>query len=914
MSLTPGTRLGPYEIVAPIGTEASGRYTASDTRANRLVILTILPPDLSGQAALKDRLEKSARAISSLNRPELCVPLDVGHEDPATDFVVTEHVEGETLAQRIARGSLDLQEALQTAIAIADALDQTHRLGIVHGGLNPSSVMLTPQGPRLLDVGLAAGGDSMAATASATILSTRISVPALAAAPPYAAPYMAPEQLAGSGVDARSDIFAFGALLYEMIAGKPAFAEKTQALLLAAIQSVDPEPLSKLQPMTPPALDHLVRRCLSKDPRQRLQTTRDLVMQLRWIAEGGSLIGVPAPVAARRQQRDRVLWVALAVAVVAALGLTPSVLSSLRRAPEPDIVRFSVSGLPTAGAVPISISPDGRWIVGSEGGAGSRGVIGRSLGAVTPQRLVEANNITQAFWSPDSRSLAFFEDGRLKRAEIAGGPAQNICETTGNIGGGTWGRDGVILFASGGLIYRVLAAGGQPTPITTLDESAKETEHAGPYFLPDGRHFLYLAVAAESAIYLGTLDSTERTRLIAADSKPVYAQPGYILFNRGNAVFAQRFDADKLSLVGEPIRVADGVPTLAQGPNSSSASTRTANYAVSQTGVLVFKTGAATAAATSGTEQRALIWFDRTGLRTGQVGPAGSYAGVDLAPDGKRFAIHVHENGGGDVWSFDLAQGRMQRLTFDARQDNGSPVWSPDGSRVAFGSQRNNKWGLYVKLADGTGSEDLVIESDAPKMPLSWSPDGKVLVYSENGNILSVPLEGDRKPHDVVATQAAELFPQVSPDGKWLAYQSNETGRAEIYVRPFPDGPGKWQVSTEGGSWPRWRGDGKELFFAQAPNTMAVEIRVTGASLQAGVPQALFALGGDPSLPITHQSYMRYAVSADGQRFLVPQATGGVAGGGGGLADTIASVADQGGGGVATGITAVLNWTRLLTK
>jgi Tol biopolymer transport system component len=726
---------------------------------------------------------------------------------------------------------------------------------------------------------------------------------------------MAPEQLTGSSADARSDIFAFGALLYEMIAGKPAFQEKTQALLLAAIQTVDPEPLAKAQPMTPPALDHLVSRCLVKDPRQRLQTTRDLATQLKWIAEGGSQIGVPIPVATQRQKRDRTVWAALAVAGVVAAGLVPAVLSSFRSSPAPELVRFSTDGLPPATAVPISISPDGRWIVGSEGGAGSRGVLGRSLGAVAVQRLIPANNITQPFWSPDSRSIAFFEDGRLKRADISGGPAQIICEASGGIGAGTWNNDGVILFPSDGVIQRVLAAGGQPTPVTKLAESAKETEHAGPVFLPDGRHFLYLAVSPESGIYVGSLDSAERTRLIASDSRPAYAAPGYILFNRGPALFAQRFDPDKLAIEGEPIRIADGLPLLTQGVNVSSVSTRTANYAVSQTGVLAYKTGAGPAVAAGGTVQRALIWFDRTGARGGQAGPNGSYAGVDLSPDGKRFAVHTHENNGGDIWSFDPAQGRMQRLTFDTTQDNGSPVWSPDGSRVAFSSRRNNKWGLYVKPVDGTGNESLVIESDPMKVPGSWSPDGKLLVYSETGNVFAVPVDGDKKPVPLLQSQFVEMFPQVSRDGKWLAYQSNETGRPEIYVRPFPDGPGKWQVSTDGGVWPRWRGDGQELFFVQAPNVMGVDIRVNGTSLQAGVPQPVLSLVGDPSLPINHGDYSRYAVAPDGQRFLFPQPPGGGAGGGGGIAEAIATVADQGSSGAGgTGITVILNWTQLLTK
>jgi eukaryotic-like serine/threonine-protein kinase len=915
MSLTPGTRLGPYEIIAPLGTETAGRYKASDTRVNRPVILTVLPPELSGRLALKEKFEQNVRTISSLNLRDVCVPVDVGHEDPATDFVVTEHIEGETLAQRLARGPLEMAEALAIARAIADTLDKAHRQGVIHGGLNPSSVLLTADRPKLLDVGLTALGESAGTVASVSIASTRIAPARLAAAPPYAAPYMAPEQLTGSSADTRSDIFACGALLYEMIAGKPAFQEKTQALLLAAIQTVDPEPLAKAQPMTPPALDHLVSRCLVKDPRQRLQTTRDLATQLKWIAEGGSQIGVPIRVATRRQKRDRAVWAALAVAVVLAVGLVPGVLSSFRAAPAPGLVRFSLAGLPPAVNVPISISPDGRWIVGSEGGAGSRGVLGRSLGAVALQRLVATNNITQPFWSPDSRFIAFFEDGRLKRADISGGPAQIICETSGSIGAGTWSRDGVILFPNNGVIQRVLAAGGQPTPVTKLDESAKETEHAGPVFLPDSRHFLYLAVSPESGIYVGSLDSAERTRLIVSDSRPAYAAPGYILFNRGPALFAQRFNSDKLAIEGEPIRIADGLPLLTQGVNVSSVATRTANYALSQTGVLVYKTGGAPAAATGGADQRALFWFDRTGVRSGQAGPNGSYAGVDLAPDGKRFAVHTHENSGGDVWSFDPVQGRMQRLTFDATQDNGNPVWSPDGTRVAFSSQRNNKWGLYVKPVDGTGTESLIIESDTPKVPGSWSPDGKLLVYSESANVFAVAIEGDKKPMPLLQSQFAELFPQVSHDGKWLAYQSNETGRPEIYVRPFPDGPGKWQVSTDGGLWPRWRGDGQELFFVMAPNLMGVDVHVDGASLQAGVPQTLFPLSGDPGLAINHGDYRRYAATPDGRRFLIPQPPGGVAGGGGGIAEVLATVADQGSAGAgSTGVMVVLNWTQLLTK
>jgi serine/threonine protein kinase len=925
MSLEPGTRLGPYEVLAPLSAGAGGteeRYKASDTRVkNRLVALNVLPSEFSQHPEMKQRLERDARTISSLNHPNICALVDVGHQDPSIDFLVAEYVEGETLAQRLTRGPLELQEALKVAIAMADSLDKAHRQGVTHGGLNPSTVLLTAGGPKLLDFGVARLKEESHPPVAVSIATTRTSTPSLASMPAFAAPYMAPEQFAGIEADARTDIFAFGTVLYEMVTGRPAFQEKTLALLIAAIQSVDPDPVSKAQPMAPAALDHVVKRCLSKDPRQRLQTAWDLMVQLQWIAEGGTQVGIPVPVAASRKKRDRAVWTVLAAVSVLAASMAPSTWSRFRSTPEPEEARFLASGLPTNASTPLSISPNGRWLVTAPGGAAVNGVIGLSLNSVTPQVLVKDNNVTQPFWSPDSRSIAFFEDGKLKKAEVSGGPAQNICEVTNPIAGGTWNSDGVILFSAAGLIHRVVAAGGQPAAITALDKSKQETDHLGPYFLPDGRHYLFLAVAGESAIYLGSLDSKARTRLFASDSKAIYAAPGYVLFNRGNTVFAQPFDANKLAMTGEPIRVADGVPTLPIGPNANPNLNRWGSFAASQTGVLVYRTNANAARGQTGggDEQRSLFWFDRTGVRSASIGTTGTYAGVDLSPDGKRFAVHRHEGTGGDNWVFDLAQGRMQRLTFDATQDNQSPIWSPDGTRIAFASRRNNKWGLYAKLADGTGTEELITESEAVKGPMSWSPDGKLLVYSEIGqgaDVWAVPVAGDKKPLPLLQSQFNELFPQVSPDGKWLAYQSNETGRAEIYVKPFPDGPGKWQVSTEGGIWPRWRRDGRELYFVVAPNIMAAEIRVMGSSLQPGVPQTLFGLTADPSAALNHNSYLRFAVAADGKNVLMSQPGTGGPTTTGGLADQIAAVADRGGASPATpnGITVVLNWPQVLKK
>jgi serine/threonine protein kinase/Tol biopolymer transport system component len=927
MPLEPGTKLGPYEIIAPVNAGSGETYKASDTRLKRSVVIRLLPPEFSSKPELSDQLKRESQTLASLNHPNICAVYDAS-EHEGLGYVVTENVEGETLAQRLTRGPMELDEALRVAIAIADALDKAHRKGIAHRGLNPSNIMLTATGVKVLDFSLtpaaAAGGPS----SSASSLPTRTAMPVLASVPASAAPYVAPEQWEGSRGDARTDIFALGAILYETIAGKPAFEGKTPALLIAAIQTIDPEPLSEVQPLVPPELDYVLKRCFAKNPKQRLQTAWDLMNQLQWISAGGAQTGVPVQLASQRKRRERLVWAALAAAVLVALAMAPAAYWYFQASPSSEVVRFTLPSLGGASPAPVSISPNGRWIVRSPGGV-NRGVDSIQLSSATRQLLVTENVVTQPFWSPDSRNLGFFEQGMLKKADIAGGPAQNICEAPAPISGGTWNRDGVILFASQGLIRRVLAAGGQSAPVTALDASKQETEHAQPFFLPDGKHFLYLALSSEprnSAIYVGSLDSKEQTRVLAADAKAVYA-PGYILFSRADAVYAQPFDDRKLVLTGEPIRVADGIANLTTtGPNASASTNRNASFAVSETGIMTFRTGTNTAAAaqtqTGGVADRTVLWIDRSGSRVGQVGGPGAYAGVDISPDGNQVAVHVHEGNGGDSWFFDSAQGRMQRLTFDASQFNASPVWAPDGKRIAFGSRRNGKWGLYVKPADGTAKEELITESDQPKMPMSWSPDGKLLIYwnedpRTRGDIWMVPVTGDRKPVPILQTQYQELYPQLSSDGKWLAYQSNESGRDEIYIRPFPEGPGKWQISTDGGIAPRWRRDGKELYFVLPPNIMSVDIHVEGSSIKAGVPRVLFALSSTPGPNINGYSYLLYAVSADGQKFLVPQlGAGPAASASGGLADQLITVADQGGAtGVGNnGISVIMNWPQLLKR
>jgi hypothetical protein len=922
MKLVTGARLGPYEILEPLGAGIGERYKATDTRANRLVALTILPPNLPALADMRVRFERDARALAALRDAPLSGALEIGHAEPATDFVVSDLVAGETLAARLTRGRPEFAEALAIALGIAEALDQAHRGGVVHGALTPANVLLTERGPRLVDFGLAPVLEAMSAASQPPAATSQGALgvtyhrhaPAAAGALPNAA-YQAPERFAGAAADARSDLFSCGAVIYELVTGRPAFAEKTAALLIAAVQTVDPEPLSRLQPLAPPALDHVVARCLAKDPAERLQTARDLVHQLRWVLEGGSQLGVPAPVAARRRTRERLAWAAAAAGLLLAIGLAPAAWRQLAPAAEGPVVRFKLSGLPTL-ATPLGVSPDGRWVVSVPAVAQGNGMIGVPLDAVAPEWLNTENTLYHSFWSPDSRSLGFWEGGFVKAVDLAGGAARTLAPAPGAFGGGTWGRDGVIVFSSGGVLWRVSDRGGEPAPVTSLDESVGETEHLEPYFLPDGRHFLYVAIAAESAIYLGALDSPQRTRLFAADSAPVYAAPGYILFNRGNALFAHPFDADERALTGDPIRVADGLLMMGTAAGLSPSVGRSAVFAASQTGVLVLRTTGGGAAGAAGAAPRLLEWRDRSG-QVISLGPEAAYAGIDLAANGMAAAVHVHSGDGGDIFTLDFAQGRLQRLTLDASQHNSSPVWAPDGPRIAFASRRDNLWGLYVKRADGAGAEELVFESAAEKMPMSWSPDGDLLVYQEGGDIWAVSTTGERQPRPIVRSPSLDLFPTVSPAGGWLAYASTETGRPEIYVQQFPEGPTRRQVSIDGGLWPRWRNDGRELYF-NVPGTgsiMASTIAIEGESVQPGVPREVFTLGGSPNLgDVDHPIYHRYAVSAGGERLLVSRPTTG-GGGGAGLDTQIAAIADAAGAQTGAGGSAnvvILNWPRMI--
>ena len=929
MAIHPGTKLGPYEIVSPLGAGGMGEvYRATDTRLNRTVAIKVLPPQFMHTPEMKQRFDREAQVIAGLNHPNICTLFDIGREGD-TDFLVMEYLEGETLAARIAAGALSLDEALKVAIQIADALDRAHGQGIIHRDLKPGNVMLTQKGAKLLDFGLAklqapaqaaaagamfVSGASMNTTAPGMIIGTM--------------QYMAPEQLEGKEADARTDIFAFGAVLYEMITGRKAFEGKSQPHLIAAIVSSQPDPASKTQPQTPPALDFLIRRCLAKDPDERLQTATDLVAELQWIADGGEG-EAPVPVVAARKSGLHVAHVALVIvtAVAAALGVLAFAVP--KKASVAEETRFLMPVPDMSVGEAVSISPDGRQVAYSANDNGSSSVFVRPISVEVPQKLAGTEGASRLFWSPDSRWIAFFAGGKLKKVEAAGGPPQNICETP-DMAGGTWNTDGLILFASSKGLQRVLAAGGEPSPIAASGDAQRE-----PYFLPDGRHYLYLSGKASSAaIYAGTLDSKDATRLVTAQSAAVYAeapstgsaQAGYLLYHREGTLYAQPFSARKLAFTGEAVRIADKLPYTPSGA---------APFAVSNTDVLVYRNDPQSQSSSGGgttanIPDRPLRWVPRNG--TGEeAATIGGWAGPDLSPDGKRAAVHRHDPDGGDIWIFTTGQTTPSKFTFDASQDSSSPVWSPDGTRIAFASRHNSKYGLYVKLADNTRNEELVIEAETPMTPMSWSGDRLVYWTSDPktaGDIWTVPLAGDKKPVPIVHTQADERNPQVSPDGKWMAYSSNESGRSEIYIRPFPEGAAKIQVSVNGGVFPRWRRDSKELYFMSLVSLggmMASDIRAIGGSIERGVPHTLFQSfylndghGGG--------QHNAYAVSADGQRFLIPQFDGVTAfgrGRGGVVAAVTAALpavsADRHPGTAATNestapITVVLDWTAAVIR
>ena len=875
MALQQGTRLGAYEVISPLGAGGMGEvYRARDTRLDRTVAIKVLPSDLSDDPTRRQRFEREARAVASLSHPHICGLYDIGREGQM-DYLVLEYLEGETLAKRLERGPLPAQELLRVGIEIADALDKAHRQGLVHRDLKPGNIMLTKAGAKLLDFGLAKAVEAQPAADLLTAMATASASKPLTVRGTIMGTYhyMSPEQVEGREVDSRSDIFSFGAVLYEMATGRKAFDGHTAASVIASVLQRNPEPISSLQPMTPPALDRLVRTCLAKDPDDRFQNAHDLKLQLEWIRDAGSQAGVAAPVAARRKARQWLGWgfgvigIALAVAFAFAWFRASSVpVQSIRSLiPAPEKVSFAFdqpSGAPL-------LSPDGtRLVFPARDASGKEALWVRPLDSLTAQRLEGTEGAKYPFWAPDSRQLGFFQDRKLKKIDIRGGPPVLLCDAP--LGrGGAWSRNNVIVFAPqtlGGL-SSVPAAGGTPTAIASPKGSGGVFSNRWPAFLPDGRHFLYLSGDLSSpgtsklGIYLGEIGSDEQKFLLQADSEALYALPGYLLFLRGDMLLAQAFDAGSQKLQGEAFPVGEHVPSPQQY--------RLGLFSVSQTGLLVYSTGA-------GESGGQLVWMDASGKEIGKVGPSGVF-GPRLSPDGKRLAYVARNSEGNslDIWLMDLAGGVQRRFTFGPGNSI-SPVWSPDGSRIAYASSGDslNSLNIFVKNASGAGSAEPVLKSGETERPTDWSRDGKYILYilldpKTGVDIWVLPLFGDRKPFPYLQTKFHEGNAAFSPDGRWVAYISDESGSFEVYLSPFPAGGGKYQVSQGGGDQPEWKHDGSELYYlAPDGKLMEASVKENGAAVEIGAPRQLF----QQSMAGTGPGERSYCVAPDGKCFLVDKA------------------------------------------
>jgi eukaryotic-like serine/threonine-protein kinase len=870
MTLTAGTKLGPYEIISPVGAGGMGEvYRAKDTRLDRTVAIKVLNSKLDISAELKARFDREAKVISQLQHPNICVLHDIGSEN-GTDFLVMEFLEGESLNEKLKRGPLPTDELLKISIQLADALEKAHRAGIIHRDLKPGNVMLTKSGAKLLDFGLAKPMGSAGAAASNTSASI------FAAAATVTSPgsplssvgtiigtvqYMAPEQIQGFEADVRSDIFAFGLLLYEMATGKHAFEGKTQTSVVGQILAVNPVPISTLRPMAPAALSRLVNTCLEKDPDERFQTIHDVKLRLIEIAEA------PADSATKASSRrastlSRAMWFGTAVvAILSAIGVTYFT-TSLQTPKQvvrsmilpPDKTAF-VTTTPDSG-VPV-LSPDGTrlaFIARDEKGMVSLYV--RAINSLTAQPLTGTTGALHPFWSPDSHNLGFFADGKLKRIDANGGPAQELASADRGRGG-AWAADGTIIFCPSinSALFRVSAGGGTATPATKLEND--ETGHRWPSFLPDGNHFIFWTRSPKPRIAVGSLDSLDHKRIMESGTNAVYAAPGYLLFVRGGTLVAQPFSTSKLTLTGDAIPLAENVAI-----NSSSFR---GVFSVSSTGMLVYQVGKLSGGGWQ------MQWAGRDGKAISTIQDFETFLEPAISPDGKRIAVAYTDAGGNvDVWVMDSTRGTKTRLTFDPANDS-YQIWTPDGSRIIYSSNRAQRIDLYIKAADGSGAEELLLKDDSDKIWKSISPDGRYLAYHSNnpgGRIASevwvLPLFGDRKPFPIVQGPFLAGTPAISPDGKWLAYSADDGRSREVYVTPFPGGGPKWQASTTGALYPKWRGDGKELYFINySGNMSAVDVAASTTSVTLGTPHALF------TSILQGLNWGPYDVTRDGKKFLL---------------------------------------------
>jgi serine/threonine protein kinase len=902
MPLSAGTRLGPYEIMSLIGVGGMGEvYRARDTKLNRDVAIKVLPQALTNDAERLARFRREAQLLAALNHPNIA-HIHGFEDSTGVPALVMELVEGPTLAERIARGPIPIDEALPLATQIAEALAAAHAQGIIHRDLKPANIKVRDDGAvKVLDFGLAkalepSDASRLGSAAAGLTQSPTITTPAMMTGVGVilgTAAYMSPEQAKGRPTDKRSDVWAFGCVLYEMITGMRAFGGEDISDTLATILKGAPD-WTALPANTPATISKLLRRCLAKDAGERIHDIADARLDVRDALAGLGDEDVVAAIPGR--SREPIAWVLFSAALAAAIGL--ATVASFQRSPLDTLTYRASLPLPSnvtlagSSANRFSLSPDGRRLAFVAAGQGARPMLWvRSLDGLIAQPLSGTEDADAPFWSPDSRFIGFFAAGKIKKIDAAGGPSLTVCEYPARSAavGATWSRDDVILFSSGGGqagVQRVAASGGTPVQATTPDQQAGELGHVRPSFLPDGRHFLYMALGGRGpgttggfrlqGVYVASLLSQERKPLVQDGRNPSYAQ-GYVVFLRGSTLMAQALDVGRLEMKGAATPIAEQVQDgggTGLGLNGA--------FAISETGALVYQAGSS-----GGT--RRLVWFDRSGKQVGVLGDLGEYRDVEVSPDQTRAAISVVDAATQtpNIWLFDVARGVPSRLTFDTAGDL-EPIWSPDSSRIVFASRRGGRQDLYTKAASGASGDEAPLTDGGGKAPTSWSPDGRFILYSQRpaggrgrgippvdqapGTLPSVelwvlPLFGDRRPFPFQQKPFSGDAGRFSPDGRWVAYSSNESGRAEVYVTPFPGPGGKWRVSTAGGVEPTWRHDGREIFYlAPDGKLMAATVNGRGSTFEIGSAQSLF----ETSLRLqvgTNPTF--YDASADGERFLL---------------------------------------------
>ncbi len=874
MALTSGTKLGPYQIESLLGAGGMGEvYRARDTRLDRTVAIKILTQGVADAPEVRQRFEREARAVSSLSHPHICVLYDVGNQD-GIEYLVMEYLEGETLAARIAKCPLATAELLRFASQIADALDKAHRQGIIHRDLKPANVMLTKTGAKLLDFGLAKDeeilqGDPGSSPTMSRPLTMQGSIVGTMQ-------YMSPEQLEGKPADARSDIFSFGAMLYEMATGKKAFEAKSHASLIAAILKEEPRPMRELQPLTPPALEHIVKACLAKDPDERPQSAHDLKLQLEWSRESSGIsqsqLAQTASTVETSPSRRETASI-ISITAVCTLLLAGALAYFFRPQPVPaERLEFSI---PLQNEMShLALSADGRMLafVSPDPVSGANMVSVQRIGSPGVSVLPGTAGASYPFWSPDDAYVAFFADGKLKKIALSGGAPQILASATSGRGG-AWGRRGVIVFSAqaAGWLWKMNADGSSLAPLTDkLFDSARIVSHRWPVFLPDGEHFLFMTLTFSNSvadnyrgIYFGSLSGEGKRVAPQAMSNPGYAN-GYLFYlDDKKSLRAIQLDPTKGAVAGDAQLVTDQVgfqPSVYWGA-----------FSVAENGTIVYNP-------TVGAALSALTWFDRAGKELGRVGEVGVLSNPTLSPDDSRLVVDVADSKANDIniWMSDLKRDTYSRFTFDTSEDVGG-VWSRDGSLIAYRSLQSSDTNVFLKQAQGLQPPRSIISLKERSRatddldPNSWSLDDQALLCTlQPGTggtqlVLLSPSGGKMTPF--LTTKTSETNGMISPDGKWVAYASNESGDWEIYVTTFPTAAGKWQVSQGGGTEPRWRGDGKEIFYIGAGSTLTAVPVSSPGNFASGNPTPLFRT--QLRAPVSSTDQFTYDVTKDGHRFLV---------------------------------------------